>query len=88
MTDHLARAVELIEQAETIRRDLDLAHAARPKDPTRIHHLAERDRRKLKLAALHIGLADVQATDDLRASVDSLYQALVRPVPVFVPAES
>lgn len=74
--NHYLASVERLRDAEDARASLDQAYMARPKDPVRIAYLNDNLRHNMAVSRMHAHLAEVHALYDLRASVDSLFQAL------------
>jgi hypothetical protein len=82
-TDHFGLAVDRMAAGADVRETLDLAYECRPKDPVLIAQLNDHLRHNMAMARLHAELAQVQvfkqqvqATNDLRASVDQIHQWL------------
>lgn len=80
---HFDKSVARLTAAEDVREALDQSYKARPKDPVRIAYLNDHLRHHMAVSRMHAHLAEVQALYDLRASVDTLFQALTaEPEPI------
>lgn len=79
MTDHFGLAVERLVAGNDVRVTLDLAYQQRPIDPREIAALNDQLRHNMAVSRMHAMLAEVQALQDIRASVDSIYQWLTTP---------